>query len=333
MNEIYNRVRKAIFAKEIVPEDDVMYVLFRLLEKLITENNIVTVSSDDNLYVVGDIHGQIGDMIHMFTVAGEDPDQLTKDLKPLQYKYVFMGDYVDRGYSSLNTFLLLATYKLECRQSITLLRGNHESRQISRTYGFYNECVAFYGHAGVWVMANEVFDLLPLCALIDTDIFCVHGGLSPQIRLIERISLLNRQDELPAEGPIADLTWSDPDNKTNDFHQNPRGAGYIFGEKEVKIFTRLNRLSMICRSHQLAMDGYQPFFGDENEKGKKWRLVTIWSAPDYCYRSGNKAAIYKVDRKSGSLYDDHHMLLFDTAVDRYKPEHDYDYPTVSYYFT
>lgn len=325
-DDYYKKIREDIFNKKKVEEDDAMRILLRLMQQLMTENNVTTVSSP--LFIVGDIHGQLSDLIPLFAAADEDIENL-KIGEPIEKKYVFMGDYVDRGYYSLNTFLLLATYKLET-QKVTLLRGNHESRQISRSYGFYNDVMATYGHAGLWNLANEAFDLLPLCSLVDTDIFCVHGGLSDQLSLIERINILNRQDEIPSEGPISDLMWSDPDEKVQSFMKNSRGAGLLFGQTEVLKFNRMNRLTMVCRSHQLAMDGYQPYFGD---KKKDWRLITVWSAPDYCYRSGNKACILRIDKKKFPNPNTKDAIkFFSEAKDRMKPD-DNEMPKVSYYFT
>jgi diadenosine tetraphosphatase ApaH/serine/threonine PP2A family protein phosphatase len=170
-----------------------------------------------------------------------------------------------------------------------MLRGNHESRQVSTRYGFYHEIILSYGHAGLWMICNEVFDLLPLAALIDQDVFCVHGGLSPKIPMIEKISLLDRHVDLPQSGPLADLCWSDPEN-VSAWRENTRGAGYLFGPTETTKFTRMNRLNFIARSHQLAMEGFETYFASPEEK-RGYRLITIWSAPNYSYKSGNKASI------------------------------------------
>lgn len=324
--DFYQRIRQDIYKRKKVEEEDAMKILLRLMQQLMTENNVTTVSSP--LFIVGDIHGQLSDLIPLFDAAKEDIHCLNQG-KPTEKKYVFMGDYVDRGYYSLNTFLLLATYKLET-QRVTMLRGNHESRQVSRSYGFYNDVMAAYGHAGLWNLANEAFDLLPLCSLVDTDIFCVHGGLSDQLTLIERINILNRQDEIPSEGPISDLMWSDPDEKIQSFMKNSRGAGLLFGKTEVIKFNRMNRLTMVCRSHQLANEGYQAYFGDSS---KDWRLITVWSAPDYCYRSGNKACILEIDKSKFANPNTKKALhTFQEAGDRMKPD-DNEMPKVSYYFT
>ena len=195
-----------------------------------------------------------------------------------------MGDYVDRGYFSLETFCYLGALKLIYPNQIFLLRGNHESRQVNQMYGFYSECISNFGHSGVWTLCNELFDLLPVSALIDKKIFSVHGGLSPKINYIGTINELNRNEELPPQGPICDLCWSDPDN-VNSWKSNLRGAGYIFGKPQVDEFCHLNNLNFVTRSHQIAMEGYESFFDG--------KLFTIWSAPNYMYRTGNKASVMK----------------------------------------
>ena len=290
-----------------VPESKVMKILLKLMEVLNQENNVVLVAGP--VYIVGDIHGQLEDLRVMFHKTGliSRPDEPINDLK--NNKYLFLGDYVDRGYHSLNTFLYLACLKLRFPDRIVLLRGNHESRQVSTRYGFYYEVILNYGHAGLWMMCNDVFDLLPMAALVDEDVFCVHGGLSPALPLIERISLLDRQKELPPKGPLADLCWSDPESVST-WRENTRGAGYLFGPTDTRKFTIINRLRYVCRSHQLAMQGYAEYFGDDDGH-TKYRLITVWSAPNYSYRSGNKASVLLKDRSQDPWPDP--QIIFEEA--------------------
>jgi diadenosine tetraphosphatase ApaH/serine/threonine PP2A family protein phosphatase len=297
-----------------VPESHVVRVLIRFMEVINQENNVLLVASP--IYVVGDIHGQLDDLLFLFgrvdALPVGAPRAHGRDLftRPLAFdaskRFLFMGDYVDRGYHSLNTFLYLLCLKLEYPQAIYLLRGNHESRQISNRYGFYHECVLNYGHAGLWMLCMEAFDLLPMGALVDQDVFCVHGGLSPKLPMLEKISLLDRQQEIPQQGPLADLCWSDPEN-VGSWRENTRGAGYLFGRNETMKFTRINRLDFVARSHQLAMGGYASYFDGPGPRG--YRLITVWSAPNYSYRSGNKAAILGIRIDAG----ERHLVVFDAA--------------------
>ena len=218
--------------------------------------------------VCGDIHGQFEDLLEIFDVGGEVPET----------NYIFLGDFVDRGYNSVETFIYLLTLKIKYPNRITLLRGNHESRQITQAYGFYEECQRKYGSVNVWRMCTDIFDLFQLA---------VHGGLSPHVNFIDDIRKLDRKQEVPRDGPMSDILWSDPDKEVKTYGYSPRGAGYLFGEEDVVKFNRDNNIELIARAHQLIQEGFQFLF---NEK-----LVTVWSAPNYCYRCGNDASVMEFD--------------------------------------
>ena len=187
-----------------------------------------------------------------------------------------MGDYVDRGYYSVETVTLLVALKLRYRDRVTILRGNHESRQITQVYGFYDECLRKYGNANVWRFFTDLFDFLPLTALIDNQvclysyyrmpvspivpltappqIFCLHGGLSPSIDTLDHVRSIDRVQEVPHEGPMCDLLWSDPDDRCG-WGISPRGAGYTFGQDISEAFNHNNGLTLVARAHQLVMEG------------------------------------------------------------------------------
>lgn len=175
---------------------------------------------------------------------------------PDKVNYVFLGDFVDRGYFSLETFTLLMCLKAKHPERITLVRGNHESRQITQVYGFYEECQTKYGNASVWKSCCQVFDFLALAAIIDGSVLCVHGGLSPEIRTLDQIRVVARAQEIPHEGAFCDLVWSDPE-EVETWNVSPRGAGWLFGDKVATEFNHVNGLSLIARAHQLVNEGYK----------------------------------------------------------------------------
>ena len=147
-------------------------------------------------------------------------------------------------------------------ERITLIRGNHESRQITQVYGFYDECLRKYGSVNVWRYCTDIFDYLSLSAIINNSVFAVHGGLSPNINTLDNIRLLDRKKEVPHDGPMCDLLWSDPD-EIEGWGISPRGAGYLFGGDVCASFTHVNDISLIARAHQLVMEGYKWMFEEQ----------------------------------------------------------------------
>lgn len=273
-------------------EDDVRRLCEKAREVLQDESNVQPVKCP--VTVCGDIHGQFHDLMELFKIGGPNPDT----------NYLFMGDYVDRGYFSVETVTLLVALKIRYPQRITILRGNHESRQITQVYGFYDECLRKYGNANVWKFFTDLFDYLPLTALIDNQIFCLHGGLSPSIDTLDNIRALDRIQEVPHEGPMCDLLWSDPDDRCG-WGISPRGAGYTFGQDISEAFNHNNGLTLVARAHQLVMEGYNwsqdrnvvTIFSGERGIGVKFarHVLTPIPAPNYCYRCGNQAAIMEID--------------------------------------
>ncbi|CDO64336.1 serine/threonine protein phosphatase, putative [Plasmodium reichenowi] len=258
------------------------------------EDNVRNV--DIPVIICGDIHGQFHDLKELFNIGNELP----------HVNYIFLGDYVDRGKYSIETFLLLLALKIKYPLHLTLIRGNHESRQISEIYGFYDECLKKYGSINVWKYCTDVFDYLCIGAIIESKYFCIHGGLSPCIEKIDELKKIYRFQEIPKNGALCDIMWSDP-NDQNGWTKSPRGAGHLYGQDIVEKFCYINNIHMIARAHQLVMEGYKWSF---NKK-----LVTIWSAPNYCYRCGNIASIMEIDenlffnfKKFGPSSIDQHYL-------------------------
>lgn len=228
--------------------------------------------------IAGDIQGQFYDLLELLRNGGELPGT----------HYVFLGDYVDRGWHSIETIQLLLALKVRWPDRVTLIRGNHESRQITQMYGFYSECLRKYGNVNVWRYVVDLFDYIALGALVDNSVLCVHGGLSPSLYSIDEIRNIDRKREPPETGAMCDLLWSDPED-IDGWAISPRGAGYLFGANIVRQFNHVNDLDLVARAHQLVDDGYKLMFDD--------MLVTVWSAPNYGYRCGNVAAILTLDDK------------------------------------
>jgi len=288
---------------EYIKESEVRSLTSKAREILAEESNVQRV--DAPVTICGDIHGQFYDLVELFKVGGDIPET----------NYLFMGDFVDRGYYSVETFLLLLALKVRYPDRITLIRGNHESRQITQVYGFYDECLRKYGSVNVWRYCTEIFDYLSLAALIEDKVFCVHGGLSPSISTIDEIRGIDRKQEVPHDGSMCDLLWSDPEDMQG-WGVSPRGAGYLFGSDVVRAFSHRNKIQVFARAHQLVMDGYRWWFDQ--------KLVTVWSAPNYCYRCGNQASIMELDEKVN-----YNFKLFEAApanergVPAKKPAPDY----------
>lgn len=274
-------------------EPEVRQLCERAREVLAAESNVQPVRCP--VTVSGDIHGQFHDLMELFRIGGFPPDT----------NYLFLGDYVDRGYFSVECVSLLLCFKVRFASRITILRGNHESRQITQIYGFYDECSRKYASQSVWKCFTDLFDYLPLTALVENKVFAQHGGLSPKIDNLDDVRKIDRVQEVPHEGPMCDLLWSDPDDRLG-WGVSPRGAGYTFGQDISEKFNQNNGLTLIARAHQLIMEGYN-WNHDQ-------QVVTIFSAPNYCYRCGNQAAIMEIDEKTGKTF-----VQFDPAPRRGGP--------------
>ncbi|KAF8396018.1 hypothetical protein HHK36_017630 [Tetracentron sinense] len=327
-------------------EQEVRVLCEKAKEILMEESNVQPVKSP--VTICGDIHGQFHDLAELFRIGGK----------------------------------LLVALKVRYPQRITILRGNHESRQITQVYGFYDECLRKYGNANIWKIFTDLFDYFPLTALVsnwgrgafskieslggcyhgwilfcktyeqiaaslpeaqnsmqarntsywpglskilnmesipvilsvvdfeslilymsifnvshllkvESEIFCLHGGLSPSIETLDNIRNFDRVQEVPHEGPMCDLLWSDPDDRCG-WAISPRGAGHIFGQDISDQFNHTNNLKLIARAHQLVMEGFN--------WGHEQNVVTIFSAPNYCYRCGNMASILEVDDCKGHTF-------------------------------
>ena len=227
--------------------------------------------------ICGDIHGQYYDLLRLFAVNG----------LPGSSNYVLMGDYVDRGKFGIETISLLLAFKIRYPENFFILRGNHETSTVNRMYGFMDECKRRY-NVRLWKTFTDVFNCLPLAAIIDDKIFCCHGGLSPELVQMSQIRNLKRPFEVNDTGLATDLLWSDPQEGLVGWGESERNISFTFGADIVDKFLKKHDLDLICRGHQVVEDGYQ-FFAHR-------QLITIFSAPNYCGEFDNCGAVMSVDR-------------------------------------
>ena len=267
-NNYCNNIR--LSEREIFTVIDTVYPIIEKEESML--------ELEPPLYICGDIHGQFYDLLRIFEICKYPP----------QSKFLFLGDYVDRGKKSLECILLLLCLKIKYPENIFLLRGNHESADINRIYGFYDECKRKVS-LKIYKKFCNIFNILPITAIVGEKILCMHGGLALDLKTITQLKTIKRPTEIPEEGLLCDLVWSDPDETVLfDFMTNKeRGISVCFSKQTVEEFNEKNGLDLICRAHQVVEEGFQ-FFAN-------MKLITIFSAPNYMGMFDNNGGILFVN--------------------------------------
>ncbi|XP_017078416.1 serine/threonine-protein phosphatase alpha-2 isoform [Drosophila eugracilis] len=253
---------------------DIEWVCLRAREVLLSQPTLLELSAPINL--LGDIHGQYSNLLRYFEANGYPPDS----------RYLMLGDYVDRGKKSIETLTLLLALKARFPKDFYLLRGNHECSTLNYVYGFYDECKRRFT-VKLWRTFVDCYNCMPLAAIVENNIFCCHGGLSPHLFNMQQIRRIQRPIEIPESGLVCDILWSDPDVRIMGWGANDRGVSHTFGADVVSAFLHRFKFNLICRGHQVVEDGYE-FFA-------KRQLITIFSAPNYCGKFDNAGAMLCID--------------------------------------
>jgi serine/threonine-protein phosphatase PP1 catalytic subunit len=256
-----------------LPEEMIIMLVRAARDIFIQQPMLIEVHAPIN--ICGDTHGQYSDLLRLFEIGGFPPDA----------NYLFLGDYVDRAKQSIEVITLAICYKIKYPESFFLLRGNHECASLNRIYGFYDECKRRYS-VKLWRIFADCFNCMPVAAVVEDKILCMHGGLSPDLDHLSQILDITRPTDVPDEGLLCDLLWADPDQNVMGWGYNARGVSYTFGHDIISDFLSRHDLDLICRAHQVVEDGY--------EFQANRQLVTIFSAPNYCGEFDNAGAILQV---------------------------------------
>ncbi|OJJ99782.1 hypothetical protein ASPACDRAFT_78716 [Aspergillus aculeatus ATCC 16872] len=268
-------------------EDQALWIIQAGTQLLRAEPNLLEM--DAPITVCGDVHGQYYDLMKLFEVGGD----------PSETRYLFLGDYVDRGYFSIECVLYLWALKIWYPNTLWLLRGNHECRHLTDYFTFKLECKHKYSER-IYEACIESFCSLPLAAVMNKQFLCIHGGLSPELHTLEDIKAIDRFREPPTHGLMCDILWADPleefgQEKTGDYfiHNSVRGCSYFFSYPAACAFLEKNNLLSIIRAHEAQDAGYRMYRKTRTTGFPS--VMTIFSAPNYLDVYNNKAAVLKYE--------------------------------------
>ena len=271
VDEVIEEMKKKNFMSKL----SLLRIILDVIKINMHEPSLVDIEvKNENFNICGDIHGQFYDLLKIFNEFG-----YPSETNP----YLFNGDFVDRGSFSVECIITLLCFKLLYPKHFYLARGNHESRNLNKVYGFEQEVISKYDST-VYEAFIRLFYSLSLAHCINHEILVIHGGLfSKDGVTLEDIRKIKRFREVPESGIMCELLWSDPTN-INGRHPSNRGVAITFGPDVAKNFLRTNKLQKLVRSHECKSEGYE-ILGD---------VITVFSAPNYCDSMGNKGAIIQL---------------------------------------
>ena len=290
------------------------YIINQANEVMLHESNIVRiqgpvicmfdiVSVSISLSVIGDLHGQFYDLVRIFEVAHGKGASLT------DHKFVFLGDYVDRGSFSCEIILYLYALKIRYPDSVFLVRGNHESRQMTESFNFHSEVLHKYSE-DVYSVIMDSFQSLPIGVIIDGEYLALHGGISPDLHTLSQLMTLDRFVEPPVSGLLCDVLWSDPhpqfDSVTpiDDFIPNTnRGCSYYFSHAALCRFLNSNGLSCLIKAHEVHEKGHKIGPVNIGSVDRSPSYISVFSAPNYCDMFNNKGAFLQIKNKDINIIE------------------------------
>ena len=274
---IVNRVIEGMKNKNFMGKLSLLRMILDAIKINMHEPSLIDIEvKNETFNICGDIHGQFYDLLNIFNVFGYPSEQ---------NPYLFNGDFVDRGSFSVECIITLLCFKLLYPKHFFLARGNHESRNLNKVYGFEQEVIAKYDST-IYEAFIRFFYSLPLAHCINHEILVVHGGLfSKDGVTLDDIRKIKRFKEVPETGIMCELLWSDP-SRINGRHPSNRGVAITFGPDVVKQFLKTNKLIKLVRSHECKSEGYE-ILGD---------VITVFSAPNYCDTMGNKGAVIQLKK-------------------------------------
>ncbi|OHT09875.1 Ser/Thr protein phosphatase [Tritrichomonas foetus] len=252
-------------------EQSIKEISDRAKDVFIAQETLIDVPAP--IYVIGDLHGNVFDLVRILIMAGPPPIN----------RFLFLGDYVDRGQYSVEIVTLLFALVSKYPDHVYLLRGNHEFARVNSTYGFQDECETLYKTKVLYDYINDCFNYMPLAAVIGNEIFCVHGGISPQVSSFRQLKRVKKPIVEYDNNVACDLTWSDPSMDTKEYLRSSRGNGVTFGVTAVRTFLKSFNIKHILRAHQCVQLGIERFAGDS--------VYTIFSCSNYTDANGNRCGL------------------------------------------
>lgn len=283
MSSICEKAFNSLKTKQRLSKKNFLIITGCFRRYLKKETNVIHLKGE--FIVIGDVHGQFYDLLNLLSSVWTLENYNT----PPTRKILFLGDLVDRGYNSIEVFLLVMALKISYPDQVFVVRGNHETNTLTRSYGFMQECILKYDKLTFYKTA-EIFPYIPMAAVINEKYFCVHGGLVPNLN----IEMLETIDRLSDRNESLGIFWSDPKKDIEGFAVSERGAGYHFGRKDAEEFLKRTGFQFIVRSHELVNKGIEEHFDG--------KCITVWSAPNYMYRAGNVGATMLIN-ETGHTYD------------------------------